>query len=197
LPASRRPQSAGTSTTFQRQVIEVKRALPRGPGLRPPLCASSQGQSTLGNDYLDVYLALQRGEMAVPKLRQFAVGASAAWAPRPNRRRTDITPVQALSAALGRRVCLHGVDRGWHPAGGPSVSSCWACPIQQLAAQFPCSDVETDVFFRLVGVDVRVELSAAATSAPPIYLQAVRGLGPTAPPTPGSLSETNHLQERP
>ncbi len=43
------------------------------------------------------------------------------------------------------------------PAALSSVQLCQGhCPIQQLAAQFPVfCDVETEVFSRLVGVDVR------------------------------------------
>jgi predicted ArsR family transcriptional regulator len=85
------------------------------------------------------------------------------------------------------------------PAALSSVQLCQGhCPIQQLAARFPVfCDVETEVFSRLVGVDVR-RLSTLArgghvctTHIPTGRLSAQ---GPTRPPAaPASLNEvTNH-----
>ena len=90
------------------------------------------------------------------------------------------------------------------PAALSSVQLCQGhCPIQQLAAHFPVfCDVETEVFSRLVGVDVR-RLSTLArgghvctTHIPTGRLAAGGTPGPAA--APASLNEvTNHQQERP
>lgn len=200
-------------------VIEVKRATRAGAGAGRPArryVLSSQGQSTLGNDYLDIAaLALQRlGEMAGPEaVRQFAVerfgDMERRYAPEIDAAGPDITArAQALSAALSRDGFVASTAsieaKAPLPAALSSVQLCQGhCPIQQLAAQFPVfCDVETDVFSRLVGVDVR-RLSTLArgghvcTTHIPTGRPAVRG--PHSPATtPGSLDEvSNHLQERP
>jgi len=200
-------------------VIEVKRAARAGAGAGRPArryVLSSQGQSTLGNDYLDIAtLALQRlGEMAGPDaVRQFAVERfgemERRYAPEIDAAGPDITArAQALSEALSRDGFVASTTsieaKAPLPAALSSVQLCQGhCPIQQLAAQFPVfCDVETDVFSRLVGVDVR-RLSTLArgghvcTTHIPTGRPAARG--PHSPATtPGSLDEvSNHLQERP
>lgn len=200
-------------------VIEVKRATRAGAGAGRPArryVLSSQGQSTLGNDYLDIAaLALQRlGEMAGPEaVRQFAVerfgDMERRYAPEIDAAGPDITArAQALSAALSRDGFVASTAsieaKAPLPAALSSVQLCQGhCPIQQLAAQFPVfCDVETDVFSRLVGVDVR-RLSTLArgghvcTTHIPTGRPAAPGLHSSAA-TPGSLDEvSNHLQERP
>ncbi|WP_237739497.1 helix-turn-helix transcriptional regulator [Arthrobacter sp. TB 26] len=200
-------------------VIEVKRAARAGAGAGRPArryVLSSQGQSTLGNDYLDIAtLALQRlGEMAGPEaVRQFAVerfgDMERRYAPEIDAAGPDITArAQALSEALSRDGFVASTAsieaKAPLPAALSSVQLCQGhCPIQQLAAQFPVfCDVETDVFSRLVGVDVR-RLSTLArgghvcTTHIPTGRPAARG--PHSPATtPGNLDEeSNHLQERP
>ena len=200
-------------------VIEVKRATRAGAGAGRPArryVLSSQGQSTLGNDYLDIAtLALQRlGEMAGPDaVRQFAVerfgDMERRYAPEIDAAGPDITArAQALSAALSRDGFVASTAsieaKAPLPAALSSVQLCQGhCPIQQLAAQFPVfCDVETEVFARLVGVDVR-RLSTLArgghvcTTHIPTGRPAAQG--PHSPAaTPGSLNEvSNHLQERP
>lgn len=200
-------------------VIEVKRAARAGAGAGRPArryVLSSQGQSRLGNDYLDIAtLALQRlGEMAGPEaVRQFAVERfgemERRYAPEIDAAGPDITArAQALSEALSRDGFVASTTsieaRAPLPAALSSVQLCQGhCPIQQLAAQFPVfCDVETDVFSRLVGVDVR-RLSTLArgghvcTTHIPTGRPAAGGLHRPAT-TPGSLDEvSNHLQERP
>ena len=177
---------------------------------------SSQGQSTLGNDYLDIAtLALQRlGEMAGPDaVRQFAVerfgDMERRYAPEIDAAGPDITArAQALSEALSRDGFVASTAsieaKAPLPAALSSVQLCQGhCPIQQLAAQFPVfCDVETDVFSRLVGVDVR-RLSTLARGGHVCTTHIPTGrpaaTGPHSPAaTPGSLDEvSNHLQERP
>jgi predicted ArsR family transcriptional regulator len=200
-------------------VIEVKRATRAGAGAGRPArryVLSSQGQSTLGNDYLDIAaLALQRlGEMAGPEaVRQFAVerfgDMERRYAPEIDAAGPDITTrAQALSAALSRDGFVASTAsieaKAPLPAALSSVQLCQGhCPIQQLAAQFPVfCDVETDVFSRLVGVDVR-RLSTLARGGHVCTTHIPTGRpaapGPHSPAAaPGSLDEvSNHLQERP
>jgi predicted ArsR family transcriptional regulator len=200
-------------------VIEVKRVARAGAGAGRPArryVLSSQGQSTLGNDYLDIAsLALKQlqemaGEEAV---RNFAVERFAEmerrYAPEIEQAGPDITArARALSVALSRDGFVASAAsieaKAPLPAALSSVQLCQGhCPIQQLAAQFPVfCDVETEVFARLVGVDVR-RLSTLArgghvctTHIPTGRLAAA---GPKVPlAAPASLDEvTNHQQERP
>jgi predicted ArsR family transcriptional regulator len=200
-------------------VIEVKRAARAGAGAGRPArryVLSSQGQSTLGDDYLDIAAsALRRlGEMAGPEsVRQFAVERFATmerrYAPEIEAAGADITArAQALSEALSRDGFVASAAsieaKAPLPAALSSVQLCQGhCPIQQLAAEFPVfCDVETELFSRLVGVDVR-RLSTLArgghvcTTHIPTGRPAARGPhGPAA--TPDRLDEvSNHLQERP
>ena len=134
---------------------------------------------------------------------------NAATRPRSSRPGPDITArAQALSAALSRDGFVASAAsieaKAPLPAALSSVQLCQGhCPIQQLAAQFPVfCDVETEVFSRLVGVDVR-RLSTLArgghvcTTHIPTGRPAAGGPpGPAA--APDSLDEvSNHLQERP
>lgn len=199
-------------------VIEIKRAARAGAGAGRPArryVLSSQGQSTLGNDYLDIAaLALRRlGEMAGPEtVRQFAVERFAdmerRYAPEIEAAGPDITArARVLSEALSRDGFVASAQsieaKAPLPAALSSVQLCQGhCPIQHLAAQFPVfCDVETEVFSRLVGVDVR-RLSTLArgghvcTTHIPTGRPTARGpLGPAAPDTLDEVS--NHLQERP
>jgi predicted ArsR family transcriptional regulator len=200
-------------------VIEVKRVARAGAGAGRPArryVLSSQGQSTLGNDYLDIAtLALKQlkavaGEQAV---RAFAVERFAdmerRYAPEIGLAGPDITArAQALSSALSRDGFVASAAsieaRSPLPAALSSVQLCQGhCPIQQLAAQFPVfCDVETDVFSRLVGVDVR-RLSTLARGGHVCTTHIPTGRlaagGPQVPQAaPASLDEvTNHQQERP
>ncbi|QDG68802.1 ArsR family transcriptional regulator [Pseudarthrobacter sp. NIBRBAC000502772] len=199
--------------------IEVKRVAKAGAGAGRPArryVLSSQGQSTLGNDYLDIAtLALKQlqavaGDDAV---RAFAVERFAdmerRYAPEVEQAGPDITArAQALSAALSRDGFVASAAsieaKAPLPAALSSVQLCQGhCPIQQLAAQFPVfCDVETDVFSRLVGVDVR-RLSTLARGGHVCTTHIPTGRlaagGPRVPQAaPASLDEvTNHQQERP
>jgi len=203
-------------------VIEVKRVARAGAGAGRPArryVLSSQGQSSLGDDYLNIASsALKRlQEMAGPEaVREFAVERFAdmerRYAPEVEAAGPDITArARALSSALARDGYVASAAsieaKAPLPAALSSVQLCQGhCPVQQLAAQFPVfCDVETEVFSRLVGVDVR-RLSTLArgghvcTTHIPTGRPAVQG--PKAPEAaeelPGSPDEpSNHLQERP
>lgn len=200
-------------------VIEVKRVAKSGSGAGRPArryVLSSQGQSSLGNDYLDIAaLALQQlQKVAGPDaVRAFAVERFAdmerRYAPEIDQAGPDITDrAKALADALSRDNFVASAAsieaKAPLPAALSSVQLCQGhCPIQQLAARFPVfCDVETEVFSRLVGVDVR-RLSTLArgghvctTHIPTGRLSA--GGPPTPPAAPASLTEVNnHQQERP
>lgn len=200
-------------------VIEVKRAARAGAGAGRPArryVLSSQGQSTLGNDYLDIAtLALrQLNDVAGPEaVRQFAVERFAdmerRYAPEVEQAGTDITArARVLSEALTRDGFVASAAsieaKAPLPAALSSVQLCQGhCPIQQLAAQFPVfCDVETEVFARLVGVDVR-RLSTLARGGHVCTTHIPTGRPAAAVPlstaaTPDHLEEVpNHLQERP
>jgi predicted ArsR family transcriptional regulator len=200
-------------------VIEVKRVAKAGAGAGRPArryVLSSQGQSSLGNDYLDIAsLALKQlqavaGDEAV---RQFAVDRfsemEARYAPEIEKAGPDITArARALSEALSRDGFVASAAeiqaKAPLPAALSSVQLCQGhCPIQQLAAQFPVfCDVETEVFARLVGVDVR-RLSTLARGGHVCTTHIPTGRlaagGSTFPRTAtASLVEVNnHQQERP
>jgi predicted ArsR family transcriptional regulator len=200
-------------------VIEVKRVARAGAGAGRPArryVLSSQGQSTLGNDYLDIAASALRhlGETAGPEaVRQFAVERFAdmerRYAPEIEQAGPEISArAQALSDALSRDGFVASAAsieaKAPLPAALSSVQLCQGhCPIQQLAAQFPVfCDVETEVFSRLVGVDVR-RLSTLArgghvcTTHIPTGRPAVREPHGSATTTDSLDEISNHLQERP
>ncbi|MET4591527.1 helix-turn-helix domain-containing protein [Arthrobacter sp. 754] len=200
-------------------VIEVKRVAKAGAGAGRPArryVLSSQGQSSLGNDYLDIAtLALKQlqavaGDEAV---RQFAVDRfsemETRYAPEVDEAGTDITArARALSKALTRDGFVASAAeiqaKAPLPAALSSVQLCQGhCPIQQLAAQFPVfCDVETEVFSRLVGVDVR-RLSTLArgghvcTTHIPTGRLAAGGSKLPRTATASLVEVNNHQQERP
>ena len=153
-------------------VIEVKRVAKAGAGAGRPArryVLSSQGQSKLGDDYLNIASsALRRlrdlaGEEAV---RDYAVERFAEmeqrYAPEVDQAGSDIAArAVALSKALSRDGYVASAasieTKAPLPASLSSVQLCQGhCPIQQLAAEFPVfCDTETELFSRLVGVDVR------------------------------------------
>lgn len=199
--------------------IEVKRVTRGGSGAGRPArryVLSSQGQSSLGDDYLNIAASalnqLKRlaGEEAV---RRFAVERFAEmenrYAPEIEQAGDDITArARALSAALTRDGYVSSAAsveaKAPLPAAFSSVQLCQGhCPIQHLAARFPeFCEAETEVFSRLVGVDVR-RLSTLAggghvcTTHIPTGRPAARE-PEASDPAPASLGHvTNHQQERP
>jgi predicted ArsR family transcriptional regulator len=153
-------------------VIEVKRVAKAGAGAGRPArryVLSSQGQSRIGDDYLNIAgTALRRlqelaGNDAV---REFAVERFADMEQRYTAEieaaGSDITArAMALSEALSRDGYVSSAasiaSKAPLPASLASVQLCQGhCPIQHLAADFPeFCDAETEVFSRLIGVDVR------------------------------------------
>jgi predicted ArsR family transcriptional regulator len=209
----------------RRGVIEVKRVARAGAGAGRPArryVLSSQGQSSLGDDYLNIAASAlkQLENMAGSEaVREFAVERFSEmerrYAPEVEAAGADITArARALSAALSKDGYVSSAAsieaKAPLPAALSSVQLCQGhCPIQQLAVQFPVfCDVETEVFSRLVGVDVR-RLSTLArgghvcTTHIPTGRPAVQGREtPAAPGTSEVLPEnpdevSNHLQERP
>ncbi|MBN3496851.1 MarR family transcriptional regulator [Arthrobacter pascens] len=200
-------------------VIEVKRVARAGTGAGRPArryVLSSQGQSTLGNDYLNIASSALRQleEMAgAEAVRAFAVERFAdmerRYEPEVEQAGTDITArAQALSAALSRDGFVSSTAsieaKAPLPAALSSVQLCQGhCPIQQLATQFPVfCDAETEMFSRLVGVDVR-RLSTLARGGHVCTTHIPTGRpAATGADAPGVGQDTlhevsNHLQERP
>jgi len=153
-------------------VIEVKRVAKAGAGAGRPArryVLSSQGQSKIGDDYLNIAgTALRRlKELAgSDAVRDFAVERFAdmeqRYAPEIDSAGNDITArAMALSRALSRDGYVASAasieSKAPLPASLASVQLCQGhCPIQHLAADFPeFCEAETDVFSRLLGVDVR------------------------------------------
>ncbi|MBO1269034.1 helix-turn-helix transcriptional regulator [Arthrobacter cavernae] len=200
-------------------VIEVKRVAKAGAGAGRPArryVLSSQGQSKLGDDYLNIASsALRRlqelaGEEAV---RDYAVERFAdmerRYAPEVNDAGADITDrALALSKALSRDgyvASAHTIEaKAPLPAALASVQLCQGhCPIQHLAAEFPVfCDAETEVFSRLVGVDVR-RLSTLAggghvcTTHIPTGRPVVREPHGSSEQPNSPYEESNNQQERP
>ncbi|MDR6559870.1 putative ArsR family transcriptional regulator [Arthrobacter pascens] len=200
-------------------VIEVKRVARAGTGAGRPArryVLSSQGQSTLGNDYLNIASSALRQleEMAgAEAVRAFAVERFAdmerRYEPEVEQAGTDITArAQALSAALSRDGFVSSTAsieaKAPLPAALSSVQLCQGhCPIQHLATQFPVfCDAETEMFSRLVGVDVR-RLSTLARGGHVCTTHIPTGRpAATGADAPGVGQDTlhevsNHLQERP
>ncbi|WP_374200293.1 helix-turn-helix transcriptional regulator [Arthrobacter sp. M4] len=200
-------------------VIEVKRVAKAGAGAGRPArryVLTSQGQSKLGDDYLNIASSALRKlrEMAGDDaIRQFAVerfsDMERRYAPEVDKAGSDITArAMALSQALTRDGYVSSTAsieaKAPLPAALSSVQLCQGhCPVQQLAAEFPVfCDTETEVFSRLVGVDVR-RLSTLArgghvctTHIPTGRPAAREPEGSRLLPT-GPAQESNNQQERP
>lgn len=153
-------------------VVEVKRIATSGTGAGRPsrrYVLTSRGQSTIGDDYLDIArTALHRlAEVAGPgAVEDFAEERFAAmerrYQPMVDAAGDDVA---ARSRALAEALTNDGfvasaadvTSRVPLPGHLASVQLCQGhCPVQQLAAEFPVfCETETAVFSRLLGVDVR------------------------------------------
>ncbi|PPB50309.1 ArsR family transcriptional regulator [Arthrobacter pityocampae] len=162
-------------------LIEVKRVRSAATGAGRPArryVLSRRGQSTMGNDYLDIAVAAlaQLGEAAGPEaIEEFArtrfSGMEERYRPIVEAAGPDLADrAQALAGALTTDGFVGstrtvGPPQGSGPRTAPaptrpvmlSVQLCQGhCPIQGLASAFPAfCDQETAVFARLLGVDVR------------------------------------------
>ncbi|MFE4081903.1 helix-turn-helix transcriptional regulator [Paenarthrobacter sp. YIM B13468] len=200
-------------------VIEVKRVAKAGAGAGRPArryVLSSQGQSKLGDDYLNIASsALRRlqeiaGEDAVREYAEERFSEmERRYAPEVAAAGQDIAARSlALSKALSRDgyvASAHSIEaKAPLPAEFSSVQLCQGhCPIQQLAAEFPVfCDSETKVFSRLVGVDVR-RLSTLAqgghvcTTHIPTGRPAATVHHSIAEQSGNPYQESNNQQERP
>ncbi|MBG6218327.1 putative ArsR family transcriptional regulator [Arthrobacter sp. CAN_A6] len=156
---------------FQHGLIEVKRAKSSASGAGRPArryVLSQRGQSKLGNDYLDIAKAAlaQLGTLAGPDaVREFArsrfAGMEERYAPLVEAAGPSL---EDRALALAGALSADGFASSTKTVGGSagrtsmlSVQLCQGhCPIQELAAEFPAfCDQETEVFSRLLGVDVR------------------------------------------
>ncbi|MFB0834178.1 helix-turn-helix transcriptional regulator [Arthrobacter halodurans] len=152
-------------------LVEVKLVANQATGAGRPArryVLSHRGQTKLGNDYLDIATdaLAELGRMAGPK----AVNAFAArrFAEMERRYRPLVEAAgerledraRALSEALsadGFAASTRDIGLNQPTASMFSVQLCQGhCPIQDLAREFPVfCDEETQVFSRLLGVDVR------------------------------------------
>ncbi|WP_249335930.1 helix-turn-helix transcriptional regulator [Sinomonas gamaensis] len=199
-------------------VVEVKRVATSGVGAGRPArryVLTSRGQSTIGDDYLDIArTALHRlADVAGPgAVEDFAEERFAAmeqrYQPLVDAAGEDIADrSRALAEALtrdgfvasateiGPRVLPSGKPLPDHLA---SVQLCQGhCPVQQLAAEFPVfCDTETAVFSRLLGVDVRrLSTLAGGGHVCTTHIPTGRGARPAAA-TPSQADETSET-ERP
>lgn len=174
---------------------------------------SRRGQTEIGDDYLEIAkLALAEiastvGEEGITNFahRRFAT-MEAKYQPIVDAAGSDVAArSKALAAALN-------ADRFVATSNSLSVGTPMAaeqlcqghCPIQELASSFPqFCDAETEVFSRLIGVDVR-RLSTMAsgghvcTTHVPTGRSVVKKLSKDQPgaPRPATLI-SNHQQERP
>ncbi|KNC17764.1 ArsR family transcriptional regulator [Arthrobacter sp. RIT-PI-e] len=205
-------------------LIEVKRVRSSASGAGRPArryVLSKRGQSTRGNDYLDIATA------ALTTLGQ-AVGPAAVedfartrFADMEERYRPLVEAAgpdledrsRALAGALSadgfvgstKAVGVAGVRA---PRSGPasrsampSIQLCQGhCPIQGLASAFPAfCDQETEVFARLLGVDVR-RLSTLAAGGHVCTTHIPLGRIPAAPaagPAGNQATFSIHQQGRP
>jgi predicted ArsR family transcriptional regulator len=197
-------------------LIEVKMVANSATGAGRPArkyVLSRQGQSKLGNDYLDIARgALSTlGSIAGPDA--VAEFARQRYEDMERRYRPVVEAagesVEARAEALAKALNEDGFVGSTTVVGAKAAHSTMLavqlcqghCPVQQLAADFPVfCDSETEVFSRLLGVDVR-RLSTLAsgghvcTTHIPVgrTKSAVRESGPTA----GTRRVSINLQERP
>lgn len=203
--------------TLSRQgVIEVKLISNAKSGAGRPArryVLSKQGQSEIGDDYLEIAslalaeIADSKGQRGVVEFaeRRFAK-MEAKYKPVVDAAGTDVAArSKALAAALNadRFVATsHSLNAGSTMAAEQLCQG--HCPIQALATTFPeFCDAETEVFSRLLGVDVR-RLSTLASGGHvcTTHVPTGRAVVRKRVSVPASLVSTskrisNHQQERP
>ncbi|WP_420713925.1 helix-turn-helix transcriptional regulator [Arthrobacter sp. H14-L1] len=195
-------------------VIEVKLISNAKSGAGRPArryVLSRRGQSELGDDYLEIartaleQLSLLGGDAAV---KDFAASRFAGM----ERRYLPIVEAAGSDVAKRSRALAEALSGDGFVASAATIHGASAlsaqqlcqghCPVQELATEFPqFCDAETEVFARLLGVDVR-RLSTLARGGHvcTTHIPTGRVRGPAVVAGPGArpLSEaSNHQQERP
>ncbi|WP_287929871.1 helix-turn-helix domain-containing protein [Arthrobacter sp.] len=203
-------------TLSRHGVIEVKLISNAKSGAGRPArryVVSRQGQTEIGDDYLEIAklalteLSANRGDQGVIDFaeRRFAA-MEASYRPLVDAAGSDVAArSKALAAALNAdRFVATSNSLNPHSAMAAEQLCQGHCPIQELATTFPeFCDAETEVFSRLLGVDVR-RLSTMAsgghvcTTHVPTGRAVVRKRD-TAPADASGTSPiiSNHQQERP
>ncbi|AIY00324.1 putative SufR family transcriptional regulator [Arthrobacter sp. PAMC 25486] len=203
-------------TLTREGLIEVKLISNAKSGAGRPArryVVSRRGQTEIGDDYLEIArlaladIAAVLGQEGVIDFaeRRFAK-MEAKYQPMVDAAGTDVAArSKALAAALN-------ADRFVATSNSLNAGTAMAaeqlcqghCPIQELASSFPeFCDAETEVFSRLIGVDVR-RLSTMAsgghvctthvpTGRAVVSKRTPKSPGPQGPSKPNS----NHQQERP
>ncbi|WP_104091996.1 metalloregulator ArsR/SmtB family transcription factor [Arthrobacter sp. GMC3] len=203
--------------TLSRQgVIEVKLISNAKTGAGRPArryVVSKQGQSEIGDDYLEIAslalteIAQVNGEDGVVKFaeRRFAK-MEVKYQPLVDAAGTDVAArSKALASALNADRFV-ATSNSLNPGTTMAAEQlCQGhCPIQELATKFPAfCDAETEVFSRLLGVDVR-RLSTLASGGHVCTTHVPTGRAVvrkriSAPVSLASPSKriSNHQQERP
>ena len=202
--------------TLEREgLIEVKRVSNPGSGAGRPArryVVSHQGQSYLGNDYLTIATEALRelGKAAGPEAIE--AFAEARFQKMEDRYRPVLDAAgpaiedraEALAALLTKdgfvgSTTMIGTSRT--PSTLLSIQLCQGhCPIQALASAYPVfCDKETEVFSRLLGVDVR-RLSTLSRGGHVCTTHIPVGRSMSAPHQPvgaATQSTSTHQQERP
>lgn len=155
-------------TLSRHGVIEVKLISNAKSGAGRPArryVVSRRGQSEIGDDYLEIArqaltdLAAVQGEQGLADFaeRRFAL-MEAKYQPLVDAAGSDVAArSKALAAALSADRFV-ATSNSLNPDSAMAAEQlCQAhCPIQELATSFPqFCDAETEVFARLLGVDVR------------------------------------------
>ena len=203
-------------TLTREGLIEVKLISNAKSGAGRPArryVVSRRGQTEIGDDYLeiarlaltDMASVLGGDGVADFAVRRFAK-MEAKYQPLVDAAGTDVAArSKALAAALNTDRFVATSDSLNAGTAMAAEQLCQGhCPIQELASTFPeFCDAETEVFSRLIGVDVR-RLSTMAsgghvcTTHVPTGRAVVSKRTPRQPGRPGpSKAISNHQQERP
>ena len=203
-------------TLSRHGVIEVKLISHAKSGAGRPArryVVSKRGQTEIGDDYLEIArlalteIAETRGDQGVIEFaeRRFAT-MEASYQPLVDAAGSDVAErSRALARALNSdRFVATSNSLNPHSAMAAEQLCQGHCPIQELATTFPeFCDAETEVFSRLLGVDVR-RLSTMAsgghvcTTHVPTGRAVVRKRVTAPADAAGPFNNiSNHQQERP
>lgn len=200
-------------TLARRELIEVKLVSNSKTGAGRPArryVVSRRGQSQIGDDYLEIArlalleLAKSEGEQAVVEFadRRFAA-MEAKYQPIVDAAGSDVAArSKALATALSADRFVATSDSMNQGTAMAAEQLCQGhCPIQELASTFPqFCDAETEVFSRLLGVDIR-RLSTMAGGGHVCTTHVPTGRAVVRPRTQSLpdpiLKNSNHQQERP